>query len=178
MQKEIKVIWTDLNEELFKFIFGKVKEEQIAKDILQETFVKVIAKIEQLEHTSKLTSWVYQIARNTIFDYYRKLNLKNKALDRLELPEDEIEDFEYAQLSSCINSKIKSLSFKHKQAILLTSFKDYSQKELATHLNISYSGIKSRIQKAREILKENILDCHNVESDRTGKLLDFNTNLD
>ena len=37
MQKEIKVIWTDLNEELFKFIFGKVKEEQIAKDILQET---------------------------------------------------------------------------------------------------------------------------------------------
>ena len=55
-------------------------------------------------------------------------------------------------------------------------FKNYSQKELAEHLKISYSGTKSRVQKAKEILRENILDCPNVESDSEGKLLNFENN--
>jgi RNA polymerase sigma-70 factor (ECF subfamily) len=65
---------------------------------------------------------------------------------------------------------------QHKEAIVLTTFQNYSQKELSKHLNISYSGTKSRVQKAREILKDQLLDCPNVETDSTGKLLDFDNN--
>jgi RNA polymerase sigma-70 factor, ECF subfamily len=177
MKNEIKNIWIDLNEELYKFIVSKVKDEQIAKDILQDVFLIVQSKINQLKNASKLTSWVYQITRNTIFDFYRKLDLKKISIDDSDIPENENKNFEYAKLSNCINQKIEKLATKHKQAIILTSFKNYTQKELAAHLKISYSGTKSRIQKAREILKENILDCPNVESDKTGKLLDFDNNL-
>ncbi len=177
MKKEIENIWIDLNEELYKFIVGKVRDEQRAKDILQEVFLKIQTRIHQLKNTSKLTSWVYQITRNTIFDYYRKLSLKKIPIDDVDIPENESDNFDYSKLSNCINQKIENLTAKHKQVIVLTSFKNYSQKELATHLNISYSGTKSRVQKAKEILRENILDCPNVESDVSGKLLDFDTNL-
>ncbi|TYP99119.1 RNA polymerase sigma (SigZ) subunit [Tenacibaculum adriaticum] len=177
MQNEIKNIWLDLNEELYKFITSKVKDEETAKDILQETFIKVQTKIHQLENTAKLTSWVYQITRNTIIDYYRKSNLKKISIDDLDIPENENNSFDYANLTRCINQKIENLTAKYKEAIVLTSFKNYSQKELATHLKISYSGTKSRVQKAKEILKENILECPNITSDKTGKLLDFDTNL-
>ena len=176
MENEINTIWMDLNEELYMFILGKIKDEQIAKDIHQDVFLKIQTKIHQLKHSSKLTSWVYQITRNTIFDYFRTVNSKHVSIDNLDIPETESESFEYSNLTNCINQKIETLSAQHKEAIILTSFKNYSQKDLAEHLKISYSGTKSRVQKARKILKENILKCPNVESDNSGKLLDFENN--
>ncbi len=173
MENEINIIWHDLNEELYKFILSKTNDEQISKDIHQEVFLKIQSKIHQLKQSSKLTSWVYQITRNTIIDYFRKAKPKIVSIDKLDIPEAENENFDYSKLTNCINKKIEQLSAQHKEAIILTSFKNYSQKELAKHLKISYSGTKSRIQKARGILKENILDCPNVESDNSGKLLDF-----
>ena len=176
MQKEIEIIWIDLNEELLRFIISKVKNEQLAKDIRQDVFLKVQLKIDQLKNTSKLTSWVYQITRNIIIDYFRKPNKKDSLKDDFDIPEDDNYDLEYSRLSNCINQKINQLSLKHKEAIILTSFKNYSQKELADHLKISYSGTKSRVQKARDLLKDDILNCPNVESDKAGKLIDFNNN--
>ena len=176
MKTEINTIWIDLNEELYKFIIRKIKDEQTSKDIHQEVFLKIQTKIHQLEHTKKLTSWAYQITRNTIIDYFRKVSDKNISINDLDIPETEDTNFEYSNLTNCINQKIESLSSQHKEAIILTSFKNYSQKELAKHLRISYSGTKSRVQKAKEILKENILDCPNVESDSSGKLLGFENN--
>ncbi|APA63011.1 sigma-70 family RNA polymerase sigma factor [Maribacter sp. 1_2014MBL_MicDiv] len=173
MKTELNTIWIDLNEELYAFILGRIKDEHIAKDIHQEVFLKVQTKIHQLKRTSKLTSWVYQITRNSIIDHYRKSNNKTISINDMDFPEVDSENFEYANLTNCINQKIEDLSSHHKEAIILTSFRNYSQKELAQHLNISYSGTKSRVQKAKEILKENILDCPNVASDNTGKLIDF-----
>ncbi|CAM4375653.1 sigma-70 family RNA polymerase sigma factor [Zobellia nedashkovskayae] len=178
MKLDTQAIWIDLNEELYKFILGKVKDEQTAKDIHQEVFLKIETKIYQLKHSSKITSWVYTITRNTIIDYFRKAKNQNIAIGDLDIPETARDNFEYANLSNCINSKIDSLSAEHKEAIVLTSFKNYSQKELAKHLKISYSGTKSRVQKAREILKDNILDCPNVVSDSSGKIIDFEKNED
>lgn len=176
MKTEINTIWIDLNEELYKFILGKIKDEQTSKDIHQDVFLKVQSKIYQLKHTSKLTSWVYQITRNAIIDYFRKEKDKNISINDFDIPETDTDNFDYSNLTNCINQKIENLSSQHKEAIILTSFKNYSQKKLSEHLKISYSGTKSRVQKAKEILKENILDCPNVESDRTGKLLDFENN--
>ncbi|RAJ04781.1 sigma-70 family RNA polymerase sigma factor [Arenibacter echinorum] len=176
MKTEINTIWIDLNEELYKFILEKIKDEQTSKDIHQEVFLKIQTKIHQLKHTSKLTSWVYQITRNSIVDYFKKVKNSNISINDLDIPEIDTNNFDYSNLTNCINQKIENLSSQHKEAIILTSFKNYSQKELAEHLKISYSGTKSRVQKAKEILKENILDCPNVESDSTGKLIDFENN--
>lgn len=176
MKPAIETIWIDLNEELYSFILSKIKDEQVSKDIHQDVFLKIQTKIHQLKHTSKLTSWVYQITRNTIIDYFRKNTPKNIAIDTFDIPETDIDSFEYSKLTTCINQKIKELSVLHKEAIVLTSFKNYSQKDLAKHLKMSYSGTKSRVQKARDILKENILNCPNVASDAAGKLLDFENN--
>lgn len=175
MKNEIENIWIDLNGELFKFIYSRVNDQHATKDILQEVFVKIQLNINQLKNTSKLTSWVYQITRNTIIDYYRKSKKGTESIENLDFPEQEDTNLDYLKLSDCINQKIGALSEKHKQAIVLTAFKDYSQKELAERLKISYSGTKSRIQKARDILKEDLLNCPRVEIDTSGKLIDYDS---
>ncbi|ADV48065.1 RNA polymerase, sigma-24 subunit, ECF subfamily [Cellulophaga algicola DSM 14237] len=178
MKNDINIIWADLNEELFAFMLSQLKDEELAKDLHQEVFIKVQTKIHQLKHSSKLTSWVYQITRNTIIDHFRKTTSKNISLENVDIAESEVDNFKYSNLSTCINQKIKLLSATHQEVILLTAFQNYTQKELAEHLKISYSGTKSRVQKAREILKNTILDCPNLEADSSGKLLNFEKKQD
>ncbi|MBW1296295.1 RNA polymerase sigma factor SigZ [Aquimarina litoralis] len=178
MQDKIETLWIDLNEELYHFILSKVRNEDLAKDILQDVFLKIHKGLPQLKQASKLTSWAYQITRNTIIDYYRKEKNADILSEDLNLKEDDHLDFEYAKLTDCINGKIENLSNQYQEAIVLTYLKDFSQKQFAKQVQLSYSGAKSRVQKARNILKKEILDCPNVESDSLGNIIDFQKKTD
>lgn len=173
MSPAIQDIWKDLHQELQKFIFSKVKDIEVSEDILQEVFIKIQLKVHTLKDCSKLTSWIYQITRNTITDFFRKQKSNSHtSIDNLELPIEESEPL-FEGLSNCINGKIGQLPDKYKEALLLTIFKDYSQKELAEYLGISYSGTKSRVQRAKEKLKGLVGDCENVETDSLGNIVDY-----
>jgi len=173
MNIRIQEIWRDLYQELKKFISGKVKDIDITEDILQDVFLKIQLNIHTLTDCTKLTSWVYQITRNTIADHYRKTTNLKVQIDGFDLAERDTEEPLYHSLSNCINQKINMLSDKYKQAVLLTYLKDYSQIELAEDLNISYSGAKTRVQRGREKLKDLILNCPNVETDSKGNLIEY-----
>ena len=171
MQNEIQLIWKDLSQELFTFIQSKIKEEATSKDILQETFLKIHLNIHQLKDCSKLTSWVYQITRNVINDYFRKK--KNfDPIENFDLPIEEEASFQ--KLTNCINSKIKQLPDIYQEAMVLTTFKNLKQTELSEYLGLSYSGTKSRVQRAKEKLIDLVADCENVETDRNGTIIEHN----
>ena len=172
MDRQIQDIWTDLHQELKRFIFSKVKNMDTSDDILQDVFLKIQGNIHTLDDCSKLTSWVYQITRNTVADHFRKSYLE-VSIDDFDFAEQESEEPLYQSLSNCINLKIDKLSEKYKQAILLTTFEGYSQITLAQELGITYSGAKTRVQRAREKLKTLISDCDNVGTDNKGNIIDF-----
>ncbi|MEQ6168517.1 RNA polymerase sigma factor SigZ [Ekhidna sp. MALMAid0563] len=172
--QSIEYIWHDLHSELRKFILNKVQDHDHAEDILQEVFLKLHLKIDQLKDSTKLTSWVYQITRNTIIDSYR--SSKTAALPKnFEIAEDENYEDVFVSLSECINSKIQQLPKEERDLIFLTYFKNCSQKELSQKFGISYSGTKSRIQRTRQKLKDNVLDCENVIPNRAGTIPGFHS---
>lgn len=176
MSKLIEQVWVDLHEELRKFIFSKVKDMSTSEDILQDVFVKIQLNIHTLSNHSKLTSWVYQITRNTVADYYRR----HKALPGMsyyELAEEETEEPLYQRLSNCVNQKIQKLPKKYKQVLLLAYHQDYSQIGLAEKLNLSYSGAKTRVQRGREKLKNLIRGCKNVQMNGKGELAGYTNGL-
>lgn len=176
MSKLIEQIWLDLHTELKKFIFSKVRDVSTSEDILQDVFVKIQLNIHTLSNHSKLTSWVYQITRNTVADYYRKHTvLPGIAYD--ELAEEESEEPLYQRLSNCINQKIHQLPKKYKQVLLLTYNEDYSQIALAAKLNLSYSAAKTRVQRGREKLKNLIRGCKHVKMNVKGELTDYTSSL-
>ncbi len=175
MDRQMQDIWTDLHQELKKFIFSKVKDIETSNDILQDVFLKIQLNIHTLSDYSKLTSWVYQITRNIVADYYRKYDPAIQ-MDSFDFAEQENEEPLYLSLSNCINQKISNLPEKYKQAILLTYFDNYSQIKLAEALDISYSGAKTRVQRGREKLKDLIVDCKNVVTDNNGNLIAYQNN--
>lgn len=170
MNKTIQNIWLDLHQELRRFIYNKVKDTEISKDILQDVFIKIQLNIHTLNDASKLTSWVYQITRSTIMDYFRNQK-KTEPIVFVDLAEHEEES--YQELADCINSKINNLPSKYKEALILTILQEYSQIEFAEHLGISYSGAKSRVQRAKVKVKEYVANCENVETDSSGNIIDY-----
>lgn len=171
----IKCIWEEFSVSLKGFIIKRVANEQDADDILQDIFIKIHNNIGSLIDDNKIHTWIYSIARNTIYDYYRR---KHNSYEIIELPED-IEGGSYEELSanteiaSCLKAIIDDLPEIYKEAILLTKFQNMTQKELSEKLGISLSGAKSRVQRARKMLKEMLLDCCYLEIDRRGNIIDY-----
>ena len=167
MQHDVQLIWRDLHHELRRFILAKVKDESLTDDLLQDTFLKIHLSLSGLKDCDKLTSWVYQITRNVITDHFRKAK-PQQSLTTFNATAEEEPDYE--NLSRCINSKIKALPPKYREAIVLTTFRNLPQTELANFLGISYSGAKSRVQRGRETLTQLVADCQLVETNQQGDI--------
>ena len=168
----IEVVWNSFHEQLKAFVLRRARSHFDADDILQTVYVKMHSSLQNLRDEKKLRAWIFQITRNTLIDYYRK----EKQL--LELPEEipfdqEIDQNLNHEISQCINGFINQLPEKYRQAIQLTQFSGYSQKQLSEQLGISFSGAKSRVQRGRQKLKEMITDCCRLEMDRFGNVLDY-----
>ncbi len=171
MQNKMELIWNNFHKELDGFIFSRVKERDITNDILQDVFIKIQSNIGSLKDETKLSSWIYQITRNAINDYFRKLKPQVEISDYISL--DEQESSSNREIEHCLTPFINQLDDKYKEALILTEFNGLSQKQLAEKLNISYSGAKSRVQRAKEYLKNLFTDCCSIQSDKYGNVVDY-----
>ena len=172
MNNQTEIIWKDFHKKLKQFIVMKVRNTDDADDILQDVFIRIHNKIDTLKNSRKLESWIYQIARNSIIDYYRKK--KNFTEIPESLKEEDTNDNKAAKrISPSVIEMINELPYKYKEALLLTEFKGLKQRELAESLGLSLPGAKSRVQRAREQLKEMLLDCCHFELDKYGNIIDY-----
>lgn len=163
-------IWNNFHDELFNFIQKRIRNKEITNDILQDVFVKIHTKINSLKEEDKLKSWVYQITRNSVLDHFRK----SKQIDSIEkdFPE-EIESQTFNnELTKCLIPFVKQLSPDFEEAIRKTDLGKLSQKEFAEEIGISYSGAKSRVQRARQELKELFSDCCEINTDKYGNIIE------
>jgi len=158
-----------------QFIRKRVADSETAEDLLQEVFLKIHQRIETLSDVKKLESWMYQITRNSIVDYYRR-NKPTTTLEEpevLQLPEELPDDDIVSELFPSIRAMMNSLPELDRQALILTEYRGLTQKELGERLGLSFSGAKSRVQRAREKLKQMLLACCHFELDRQGHIINY-----
>jgi RNA polymerase sigma-70 factor (ECF subfamily) len=167
-----ETLWQDMNTTLRHFIAKRVGDELTTEDILQDVFLRIYANADTLKDAAKLESWMYQIARNAIVDFYRTQRDERELPESIAIEEAD-EDEIVRKLAPCIRSMIEDLPTKYREALLLTEYEGLSQRELAERLGISFSGAKSRVQRAREQLRASLLQCCHFEVDRLGKIIDY-----
>ncbi len=177
MNATLESIYTDFHSKLHRFIAGRVSDPDTAEDILQDVYLKIHSKIGGLREEDRLESWIYQITRNAIIDYYRRARPQDELSESLAAPLDDESDA-VSQLASSVKGILGCLDDKYREALELTELQGLSQVELATRLDITISGAKSRVQRAREKLKEAFLDCCHFEFDRMGGVVDYHPNCE
>ncbi len=168
-----EAVWHALHDRLLRFIRARVEDDAGAEDILQEVFLKIHARIGSLRDEERLDGWVWQITRNAIADHHRGRRQTVALPEALPAPEDGEAEVEEAArwLLPAVRATIDALPEPYREALLATEFDGLTQQELANRAGISVSGAKSRVQRAREKLKELLLECCHLEFDRRGGLI-------
>jgi RNA polymerase sigma-70 factor (ECF subfamily) len=152
---------------LKSFIYQRVRDKAVADDIVQDVFVKVHNKLGQLKDTEKIMGWLYQITRNAITDHFR---VKSKAAEPWDLDWEGEPKLLNDCVSSCLGEMLLTLPEKYKLALEMAEMEDLSQTELAERMQISYSGAKSRVQRARKMLRQKMDEAYVIKTDSYGNV--------
>jgi RNA polymerase sigma-70 factor, ECF subfamily len=170
-------IWNDFRHRLKGFIRLRVRTEHDAEDILQDVFVKIHQNLSSLSDEERLESWLFQLTRNRIADYYRR----SYALEsRLPLFINDVDSsLEEAdsikELEKCILPLLQTLAEKDRRILEEVTYQAVTQQTLALKYNLSLPAMKSRIQRARKALKAKLLACCQLEFDHLGNIMNYQT---
>jgi RNA polymerase sigma-70 factor (ECF subfamily) len=171
MTATLEHIWHEFADRLRQFIRRRVGDPHTVEDLLQDVFVKIQGRLDQLPDPAKLESWIYLIARNAIIDHYRTRKETVEVPDTLPA-EPDAQDGDVEELKAAFRRMIFSLPEPYREALVLTEFDGLTQQQLAGRLGISLSGAKSRVQRGRAQLKQMLHECCTFEFDRRGRVID------
>lgn len=168
-----------LRDPVRRFVGAQVRNDALADDLTQDIFVRVLKNIGQLTDQRRLAGWVFQIARNVVADYFRSPHSTREYSERdtpesepkpetVEREERELRD----RVSTYVKGVMQSLPPIYREALLLTDYLGMSQVEMAAHLGLSISAAKSRVQRAREMVRCAVDNCCDLEFDIYGALVD------
>ncbi len=161
---------------VFIFIMSKVLDEQVANDIFQETFIKVIQslKSEKYNDEGKFSAWLMRIAFNCIMDYFRQHSKytsiftkdheegKFETLFFLNLLEDE--HINHDHLTHKIKLLINDLPENQREVIEMRFYRNMSFKDISIFFDVSINTVIGRMRYAIKNIKKNIQDRNMVLS--------------
>jgi RNA polymerase sigma-70 factor (ECF subfamily) len=170
----VEAVWDSLNGKLSRFIRSRIDDDAAADDVLQEVYLKIHLNLDSVRAHDRIESWVYQIARNAVHDYYRQRVPTAEIGEDIAVAEaDDADDEIVRRLASSVRSMIDLMPDDYREALILTEYDGLTQAQLAQRLGISLSGAKSRVQRGRKMLREMLLACCHFQFDRLGKVLDY-----
>lgn len=168
-QKAFKLLLNKHREAIYHVILKIVHNQEEARDLVQETFMKAFGSLATYKSEYRFTTWLYRIAANNSIDYLRRKKIDSLSLDQpLETKDGnvgiELADWTYnpemdldsKQKVLSINQAIDALPQKYREVILYRHKQDKSYEQIAEILGIPVGTVKARIFRARELLKKKL----------------------
>jgi len=154
-----------------KFIARLVKDEWIAEDLIQDTFIRVQQNINSVKDQSKLSSWIFRIAYNLCQDHFKSQKKSRHGQIKPETtpgPGIEIslqKELEQFQMGACVQEQIDLLPEHQRIVLILYDLFDFKHTEIADMLDITQENAKVRLHRARKSLKSILKDKCRFEWD-------------
>ena len=158
--KSFSILLDRYQKRVYGFIFSKIQDPDLADDIFQDTFIKVIKNLRlgKYNDEGRFLSWVIRIAHNLIMDHYRKTK-------RIPKQESKIENFDVLdclveksssveeslikmQINTDLSLLIEELPENQKEVLRMRLFQDMSFKEIGDHTGVSINTALGRMRYA------------------------------
>jgi len=170
-------IYDQYYESVRKFILAYVKDEWVADDLIQETFIKVQKHLKSVKDPAKLSSWIFRIAYNLCHDHYRQS--KRAALNQRTIQQEIVsfkeavvqKKLEQQQMGECVQDKMDLLPPDYRSVLILSDIMAFSHKEIAEIMEISVANVKVRIHRARKKFRAILEDHCSFEVDERSVLV-------
>ncbi len=171
-KEAFEAIYREFEGLVYNTAYYMTKNSDDACDIAQEVFIKVYKALPNFRGDCKFSSWIYRICVNTVNDHLRRssrhktvsLSVYDEDKDedsQLDIPDENEENSPEAAMdkkiaSETIRDAICSLPDDMKQIIILRDIEGYSYEELCGMLGLKEGTVKSRINRARTILRDKL----------------------
>jgi RNA polymerase sigma-70 factor, ECF subfamily len=166
-------VWTALRADLGAFFRKRARDEHVAEDLLQETFVRVHDGLASLDREDRLVPWVFRVARNVLADHARRAR-PAEALEHEPAADEEADGGDLnREVSGWLREMLPLLPDEQRAAVELAELEGLTQEEVARRLGLSLSGAKSRVQRGRRRLRALLLACCHVDFDRRGNVVGY-----
>ena len=158
-EKALEILINRHNQRITSFIYSKVLDRDVAEDIFQDTFIKVIKTLKKGKYSEegKFLPWVMRIAHNLVIDHFRK----NKRMPKFEGSDDfnifsVIKDEKLNAEKQIIKDQIESdltllideLPDDQKEVLIMRIYKDMSFKEISENTDVSINTALGRMRYA------------------------------
>jgi RNA polymerase sigma-70 factor (ECF subfamily) len=163
--------WDRHEKELRAFLIQRAGDPQLAEDLLQDVFLKALAKDGAFCELRNPRAWLFRVARNRLIDHLRSY----KALGELrpDFPANDEERAPLASLTSCLPRALSEMPEEDREALTLCDLEGLPQAEYARRKGLSLPGAKSRLQRARRRLGEHLRQACQVRFDESGQVCCF-----
>lgn len=155
---------------VFSVVLRMVRDRELAEDLTQDTFVKVLSHLDRYRTDFKFSSWLFKIANNVAIDHLRRRHLDTVSIDgsphatsaddvvtsRYDVGDDSenaLEEIEAKELGSAIEQAIGQLRPEYRSCIMLRHVEGRSYEEIATTLDLPLGTVKTYIHRARHELR-------------------------
>jgi RNA polymerase sigma-70 factor (ECF subfamily) len=173
---EARGAWNELETRLRPYVARRVASPDV-DDVLQEIFVRMHRGLAELRDGERFGGWVYRIAAHVIIDSARA-RARNPVVPSAELPDgvatehsDDVDALQ-SELGECVALFVARLPSPYREAITLTELEGLTQKDAADMLGVSLSGMKSRVQRGREKIRDMFDECCRISVDCRGRVVE------
>lgn len=137
-------IYNEYFDRIYYKILSTIKNSEDAEDVAQEVFISVYKNLKKFREESNLYTWIYRIAINKTYDFFRKKKIDVELNDEI-LNIESNEDFNVPIL---LDEKLKKLSFQEREIVILKDIYGYKLREISDMKGINLSTIKTTYYKA------------------------------
>jgi RNA polymerase sigma-70 factor (ECF subfamily) len=155
---------------VFSLVYRMVRDREVAEDLAQDTFVKVLNHIDRYSPEFKFSSWLFKIANNVAIDHLRRRRLDTVSIDgapdatsaseveasTIQLASEQespLEELASRELGSAIERAIGALRPQYRACIMLRHVEGRSYEEIAATLDLPLGTVKTYIHRARHELR-------------------------
>ena len=158
----IDEIMNKYGQEVLQLVYSYVNNKEVAEDLTQDIFVKCYKSLHTYKGNSNLKTWLWRIAINHCKDYLKSWYNKKVIVteDDFTYMGSQKESVEQIVIQSAEDSRLASavmnLPIKYREVIYLFYYEELSIKEIAMVIDVKENTIKTRLKKAKELLKEGL----------------------
>lgn len=158
----LKQKFAERRHKLYQIAYSWTHESALADDLVQETLFKALSKAGSLRDVATLNTWLYRILLNCWHDHLRKRGREVELfdVDDERLPEHS-DSYQQTQIVERVRGAVASLPMTLREVVTLADFAGCSYAEIAEIVDIPIGTVMSRLYRARQQLKELLLDLHN-----------------
>jgi RNA polymerase sigma-70 factor (ECF subfamily) len=144
---------------IYNAIFQVARDTDLSKDVLQETFIKALKNIKNFREDANLSTWLYRIAMNTLNDEFKRIN-RSRPLSDDDAQGVEPSNYSFDEKKKIIFEGIGLLDVAGREVIALVDIQGLSYEEAAMLIGVPIGTVRSRLARAREKLRNVILESN------------------